>query len=153
MQKTFFVLLFLSCFVSRAQAPIITIEEDYSKPSGKMWVAKDDSNKTLVEDGLYKGKGDNYIALGFEPDPFHPQVKKECVYASDMEFTLVNTKIKKEPFVRINFDPIGDPKTPYLDFNYNKNGIWKLANRMNDVLQEGTTIVDPNSKCGQSPTS
>ncbi|MCG3166635.1 MAG: hypothetical protein POELPBGB_02415 [Bacteroidia bacterium] len=127
-----------------AQEYSVRIEEDYTKPDKRLYVAGDEYVKCYIENGLYIAKPAMLPArldFGFRFDPYNnPQEKNNAKEASDLEFTIIKIKGSKEAFISVGFNYL------YLKFSYNALGQWKWTNYNDDkTYMEGTAQVNADT--------
>lgn len=132
MKKPFLLsALFISVIQLYAQEYSIKIEEDYSKPTSSLFNAGDEFQSNSIENGMYISKAARMHAQIDFPYSLYDR-QRDCIKSSDMEFTIVKMKGNKEDFICVQIDPNGDKAYPYLVFQYNELGDWKLTNYLQD---------------------
>lgn len=136
--------LFIFSVQVNGQTPRVVIEEDYTNPNRRMYVAGDEYHERYIQDGMYISKAGKLPAsldFGFRFDPYNnPQEKNKATEASDMGFTIVKIKGNKESFISVGINYI------YLKLCFNELGQWKLTNYYEDkVYQQGTIKINPGA--------
>lgn len=143
-KRILFQILFIFSFHLHGQTPNIVMEEDYTKPDNRLYVAGDEYVKRSIENGLYIARAGSLpprLDFGFRFNPYNnPQEKNDATEASDMDFTIIKLKGSKESFISVGVNYL------YLKFSYNAIGQWNLTNYNEDkVYQQGTAEVNPDT--------
>ncbi len=128
-----------------AQDYVVRLEEDYSKSSSSLFNAADEFQTNSIENGMYVSKAArNHAQIDFPPELRDRQ--KDCYGNSDMEFTIVKLKGSKEDFISVQVDPEGVDVSPYLVFQYNELGDWKLTEYADGAVHaNGKAKVNPGT--------
>jgi hypothetical protein len=140
------ILIYSFFFISsslHSQNYSFRIEEDYSKTTSTLFNAADEFQTNSIENGMYVSKAArNHAQIDF-PYALRDR-QKDCYDNSDMEYTIVKLKGNKEDFICVQVDPEGVEVSPYLLFQYNELGEWKLTNyRMDVIFSSGKVKVNP----------
>lgn len=139
-----FVILFVCAIWVNAQTPVVSIEEDYTKPASNTYKPGDEYHPRSIENGMYVSKPGSVLPaeLSF---PYAIDNRQGTFKSNlDMEFTLVKVKGKPEDFIFIHI--YTQTETPYLNFAYNELGEWKLGNYLFETIyQSGKTEVKPGT--------
>lgn len=130
---TIILLLLISGAYAQSDNYVVKLEEDYTKPPSYMWEDGDEFQTNTIENGMYISRAARMHAQLDFPYSIYDYQKK-CFYASDIEYTIVKVKGDKESFMCVQVDPLRDDAYPYLVFQYNEIGDWKLTNRNSDVV-------------------
>jgi hypothetical protein len=109
---------------------IVLIEEGYNQPTTSLFNAGDEFQINSIKNGMYISKTARMHAQIDFPYSMHDRLRK-CINSSDMEYTIVKLKGDKESFICVQVDPL-DEVYPYLVFQYNELGDWKLTNYRQD---------------------
>ena len=132
MKKIFLLsALFISAIQLYAQDYWVKIEEDYSKSTSSLFNSGDEFQSNSIENGMYVSKAARMHAQIDFPYSLYDR-QRDCIKSSDMEYTIVKVKGDKESFICVQIDPNGDKAYPYLVFQYNELGDWKLTNYLQD---------------------
>lgn len=145
MKNIFTAACFLIAASLYAQDYSIKIEEDYSKATSSLFNEADEFQNNSIENGMYISKAERMHAQIDFPYGLYDR-QRSCINKSDMEYTIVKVKGDKESFICVQIDPNGDKEYPYLVFQYNELGDWKLTNYLQDkTYASGKTKVNPGA--------
>ena len=122
--------IFIAASLS-AQDYTVKIVEDYNKATSDLFNKADEFQNNTIENGMYTSKAANMHAQIDFPHSLYDR-QQSCVKNSDMEYTIVKVKGDEESFICVQIDPNGDKAFPYLVFQYNELGDWKLTNYLQD---------------------
>jgi hypothetical protein len=142
--KTLLTLALVAISASlHAQSYSFRIQEDYNESYSTMFNEADEFQINSIENGMYVSKAARMHAQIDFPYALYDR-QKRCIENSDMEYTIVKIKGDKESFICVQIDPTGDKNYPYLVFQYNELGDWKLTNYQQDkTYSSGKTTVNP----------